>query len=348
MFKDGKPVLSAKLVVRDYLASTLPDDREASTFAIWLQNYRKELSGYAISADKSIRNHLTSIGFARLAAFETMAKKTKQTPTPITPNRQLRSVWKGAVQIGMITLPIKIYAGARPNRVGFKLLHESCGGRINRGSDHCKACEVDIDGVAEKIVKGYEYTKDSYIVLTAEEIEAQVPETSSLAEVAAFVPASEVDPIFFEGSYYLLPGEGGQKAYELVRQGMLDTKTVAVGKISMFGSEHVIVLRPFSGGIALHLLYYLDEVNAITYPEPVEITKKEAGMGKMLIENMSETFDPSQYTDDYAANIRALAMAKLGNVAAKTLVKKPVVKAPASLEMALAASIAAAKRKKAA
>lgn len=272
-----------------------------------------------------------------------------QTPVAIAPQRQMRAVWVGALQVGIITIPLKIYAGARAGRIAFKTLHERCGGAINMGGYLCKTCNVDIDGVIEKTVKGYEYSKGQFVILSAEEIEAQRPETGKLAEMSCFVRASEVDPVMFESTYYMLPGEGGQKAYELIRQSMLDTKTVAIGKITMNSSEHVVVVRPFGDGLALHLMFYLSEVNAIPYPIAEPTSKKEMDLGKMLVESMLEPFDPTQYRDEYAENIRSLVTAKLGNKEIKQVERKPVQKALPDLASALAASIAAAKsRKKAA
>jgi DNA end-binding protein Ku len=252
------------------------------------------------------------------------------------------------LQVGLITLPVKLYTGARAESVSFKKIHTTClsptKNQETPGQMFCPMCQMHVPG--EEISKGYEVEKGSYVLLTEEEIVQQKPDTDKLVAIDKFVPAADIDPIYFQSSYYLSPGDiaAGGRAFVLIREMLQRADKVALGKATLYGNEHTVILRPFGKGLALHQLYHLTELNTIGFGvDTVEVSAQELALAGSLVEQMSGDFEPEQYHDRYLKNIQELVAAKQAGTAPK-LPEKITRTGPVDLMAALTQSLKVVKK----
>jgi DNA end-binding protein Ku len=193
-----------------------------------------------------------------------------------------------------------------------------------------------------EIVKGYEFRKDEYIVIEPEEIKKIEPATAKTMEILEFVKSSDVDPVYFESSYYMLPEEAGRRPYALLTRALDESDFVAIAKVTMHNREYTVFLRPHEGGLMLHTMYYADEVRKVEgFGAPdVELKEAELKVAHQLIEALADEWNPEKYTDSFQENLKKLIQAKLegGEVAAVEKPKKlaPVVDLMAALKQSLA------------
>lgn len=216
------------------------------------------------------------------------------------------TVWKGYLSFGLVSFPIRLFSAARPETVHFHLLHNKDLSRVKEVM-YCAAEDKPLD--RSEIVKGYEYEKDRYVVIEPEDLEKIAPATASTMEILQFVRLEEVDPIFFETSYYVSPEEAVSKPYSLLFEAMKQTKYDALAKVAMHGREHIVILRPAEHGIVLHTMYFVDELhkaNDVAAPKAAKFDKKEIDLAKRLIETLAGPFKPEQYHDEYKKNVEQL------------------------------------------
>jgi len=248
------------------------------------------------------------------------------------------------LQIGLLTFPIKLHTGARADRIRFRQLHAKCLGTLKQQSMTCPQCNEDV--ASDEIVKGYEYRKGQFVVISAEELEAQKPESSTIIEIDRFVDASDVDPIYFETSHYVAPGDGGSKPYMLIRDILRKTGKVGIGRAAFGSSEQIILIRPFEQGIALHSLFYQSELKSAPFPiDQLTLSTAEVKLGTQLVQGMAGTFNPEDFSDGYVVNVKALVAAKIDGKAPVIPIRRA---APEKQDMlaALTASVEAVSRKK--
>ena len=167
------------------------------------------------------------------------------------------SVWSGYLTFGLISMPVRLFSGARGNHISFHMLHRDDNTRIKQQL-WCPHDERVVE--RSEIVKGYEYRKGEYVIIEPEEIKKIEPKTAKAMEILEFVKASEVDPIYFESSYFLTPEEAGRRPYALLAKALEETEYVAIAKLTMHNREYTVFLRPYKGGMMLHTMYYKDEV----------------------------------------------------------------------------------------
>src|SRR5579884_4062524 len=167
------------------------------------------------------------------------------------------TVWKGHLTFGLVSFPIKLYSAARSESISFHQLHKADHSRIKQVI-YCQAEDKPIP--RSEIVKGYEYEKDRYVVIEDEEVKKVAPATAKVMEILEFVKAAEVDPIFFETSYYMAPDEAGERPYALLFEALRQSGRVGVAKIAMHNREHIVILRPGQNGALLHTMYYSHEI----------------------------------------------------------------------------------------
>jgi DNA end-binding protein Ku len=246
------------------------------------------------------------------------------------------------LSVGLITLPVKLSTGARAETVSFKKLHTSCLSPTKtsetKGSMFCPMCNEYVP--EDEIAKGYEVSKGNFVILTAEEIEAAKPDTEKLVEIDRFVDASTIDPIWYQSSYYLSPAEGGERAFVLIREMLSRSGKVAVGKATLHGNEHTIILRPFGKGLMVHQMFHETELNVIPFGvDGVVVTDGELELAGKLVEQMSAPFEPKRYHDRYLANIRGVVASKQAGTA-PVLPERKQRKAPVDLMAALSMSLA--------
>src|SRR6266536_4784294 len=210
-----------------------------------------------------------------------------------------RAMWKGAISFGHVTIPVAVYPATEEKSLKFNQLHDEDMGRIR----YKRVCSVDGEEVEfDHIVKGYEVEKDKYVVMTDEDFDAVPVESSRAIDILQFVELEEIDPTYFQKSYYLVPDETGLKAYTLLRRAMEEDGRVAIAKVAFREKEHLAALR-FKGDIfVLETMFWPDEIRAADFEvldKKVQIRDQEAQMAKSLIDNLTEAFKPDAFRDEY-------------------------------------------------
>jgi DNA end-binding protein Ku len=223
----------------------------------------------------------------------------------------VKTIWKGAISFGLVTIPVRVYGATEEKSLRFHQLHAPDGGRIR----YKRVCSVDGDEVDyADIVKGYEYEKDRYVILTDEEL-ASLPVSSTKAiEIERFVEADEIDPIYFQKSYYLVPEGTGAKAYHLLREAMADDGKVALAKVAFRDKEHLATLRLRDNVFVLETMYWPDEIRTPNFEvldESVELRPQEIRMARSLIDSLTDAFKPDEFHDEYRAALEELVAKKV-------------------------------------
>ncbi|HWP24664.1 MAG TPA: Ku protein [Candidatus Binatia bacterium] len=215
-----------------------------------------------------------------------------------------RSIGSGAISFGLVSIPVKLYVATSSETPSFHLLHAACGNRI-RQQRFCPVCEKVVE--REELIRGYEFAKDQYVTITDEELEALEGEASQAIEISEFVPLAQVDPIYFEKSYYLGPDKGGEKAYRLLADTMAQVGKVALAKFVLRGKENLVIIRPMGGGLMMHTMYFANEVRSfdeIPKAESAKITPAETQLAVRLIDELSnDRFEPEKYEDEYSKRV---------------------------------------------
>jgi DNA end-binding protein Ku len=219
-----------------------------------------------------------------------------------------RSIWTGAISFGLVNVPVKLYSAVSKKTVRFHQLHEKDGVRIQQK----RVCPADGDEVSfDQIVKGYEITPDQYVVVTPEELEAIEPRKTKTIDIEDFVDLEDIDPIFYDHPYYLLPGTGAAKPYKLLVTAMEDAGKVAIARVVIRQKEQLVAIRPTGDILTMETMNFADEV--IPHDKfdeapgtEVDTNKREVDMARQLIESLSADFDPSKYHDTYRERVLEL------------------------------------------
>ncbi|XRQ12070.1 Ku protein [Actinomadura welshii] len=256
----------------------------------------------------------------------------------------MRSIWKGAISFGLVTIPVKLYSATEQRDVRFHQVHREDGGRIK----YKRVCSVDGEEIPySDIAKGYELPSGDMVVLTDEDF-ADLPLTSSRRiDVLQFVESEEVDPIYFAKSYFLEPDAQGAKPYVLLRDALENSGQVAIVKIAIRQRESLATLRVREGVFVLETMLWPDEVRTPDFPfldEDIEVRKQELSMATSLIESMEGEFDPSEYKDAYREALQAVIDAKVEGREVTRPAEEADEEPAADLLSALRASVEAAKK----
>ena len=223
----------------------------------------------------------------------------------------MRSIWKGALSFGLVSIPVKMYSATQSNDVAFHQVHAEDGGRIR----YKRVCEVDGEEVRyEDIAKGYELPSGETVILTDDDFDALPLPTVRAVDVVQFVPAEQVDPIYFNKSYYLEPDAHGLKPYVLLREALEESDRVAVVKVALRQRESLATLRVRDGVIVLETMLWPDEIRPAEFSfldEDIDVRPQELQMAQSLIETMSDDFDPMQFTDQYREALEDVITAKI-------------------------------------
>ena len=249
------------------------------------------------------------------------------------------SVWSGYLTFGLISIPVRLFSGASSSGISFNQLHRDDLTRVKQQL----ICPAD-NKVLERsdIVKGYEYRKNEYVVIEPEEIKQIEPKTAKNMEILEFVKASEVDPVYFDSSYYMMPEEAGRRPYALLTNALAESEYVGIAKLTMHNREYTVFLRPHEGGMMLHTMYYEEEVRKVEgFGAPdVELKDAEVKVAHQLIEALAAEWEPEKFKDDFQENLKNLIQTKLegGKIAEVEKPKKiaPVVDLMAALKQSLA------------
>jgi DNA end-binding protein Ku len=255
------------------------------------------------------------------------------------------SVWTGYLTFGLISMPVRLFSGARGERVSFHMLHRTDNVRVKQQLI-CPEEEVVVD--RSEIVKGYEYRKGEYVIIEPEEIKKIEPKTAKAMEILEFVKAEEVDPIYFETSYYLMPEEAGQRPYALLARALEETDHLGIAKLTMHNREYTVILRPHEGGIMLHTMYYQNEVRQIENfgKTNVDVKEAEVKVAHQLIDALEAKFEPEKYHDTFEDNLKALIKAHLEGKEVTPVAKQTKVAPVTDLMAALKQSLASMEGKK--
>lgn len=224
----------------------------------------------------------------------------------------IRPIASGTVSFGLVAIPVKLYSTAESSQaIRFNMIHEACGTRVQ----YRYYCPTDDEFVErDDLVKGYEFRKGQYVLFTPEELKALSPEPTNSVEILEFVPLAEVDPIYFDKSYYLGPDKGGARPYRLLVEAMRQTGRAALGRYAARGKDYLVLVRPFDEGLVMQQLYYGDEVRDFgeVPVDEAEVKEGELELAVQLVEQIaSESFDPSGYEDEVKKQVRELIERKI-------------------------------------
>src|SRR5919204_2744703 len=256
-----------------------------------------------------------------------------------------RTMWRGAISFGLVSIPIRVFPATEEKTLRFNQLHDKDGGRIK----YQRVCSVCGEEVAfEHIVKGYEYEKDRYVMLDDEDFDKVPVESSRAIDIQQFVDLTEIDPILFKKSYYLIPEETGVKAYALLREAMAGDGKVGIAKVSFRDKEHLAALRFKDDVFVLETMYWPDEIRAAEFEElskDVGVRPQEVQMAQTLIENLTDEWDPEQFRDEYREALLGIVEKK---VAGEEITVQPEAEPTKVVDLmeALKASVEAAKKER--
>ena len=223
----------------------------------------------------------------------------------------MASIWKGSLTFGLVHGPVEMKTAVRSDHISFRMLHAEDMSPIK----YERVCQADGEPVPwSEIVKGYEYEKGKFVVLTDDDFKKAALDSSRTIDIIDFVREDEIDPRYFETPYYLLPTKGGDKPYALLREAMRQTGVVGVGKVIIRRTQHLAGVRVIGEALVIELMRFANELVDIgdySFPGTAMVREQELTMAKQLVENLAEPFDPSRYTDDYRANLMKLIRAKM-------------------------------------
>ncbi|PUB09562.1 Ku protein [Paenisporosarcina sp. OV554] len=263
----------------------------------------------------------------------------------------MHTVWKGSISFGLVNIPVKLHTATENKDIKLRQLHKECNTPINY-QKVCSGCKKEVQ--SEDIVKAYEYSKNKFVVLDDEELEKLKKENEDKAvEIIDFVKLEEIDPIYFERSYFMAPDSGGGKAYSLLRKALMESGKIGVAKIMIRSKEQLAVVRVFEELLVMETIHFPDEVRSAkdvpNIPSEPAVVQKELETALMLVDQLTTTFEPEKYTDDYRTALMELIEEKKTGKQTVTATEKQST-APSNvtdLMSALQASLDKTKKKKA-
>lgn len=221
-----------------------------------------------------------------------------------------RALWKGAISFGLVNIPIELHTAVRDTRPHFRMLHAKDRSPVRFE----RVCIRDGHPVAwEDLVKGFEYAKGRFVVLTKEDFTAAAVEKTRTIDIVDFVEAAEIDDRFFETPYYVTPAKGGERAYALLREAIRESGRVGIAKFILRDSQHLAAVEVIGDALVLSVMRFADElvdVSQFAFPAATGIRKPELDMAKALVNSLAAEWDPSKYTDEYRANLMRIIQAK--------------------------------------
>jgi len=230
-----------------------------------------------------------------------------------------RPIAAGSISFGLVSIPVKLYTATRPKSVSFNLLHAKDKSRIQQ-KIYCPADDAIID--RSELVRGYQIEKGVYVTFTDEELEKLEAHEDHAVAISEFVPLEQVDPVYFENSYHLGCSPESARAYKLLATAMTESKRVALAHFTMRNKEHLVIIRPYEGGLMLHTMYYADEVVAeadVDRGQNAKTSDKELELAQRLIDDLTEKkFDPSKYHDEFRERVQEAAQRKAAGEEAVT------------------------------
>lgn len=223
----------------------------------------------------------------------------------------MASIWKGSITFGLVNIPVDLRTAVREDHISFRMLHETDMSPIK----YERLCAAEGQPVPwNEIVKGYEFEKGKFVIMTDEDFKAAALESSRTIDILDFVRQEEIDPRYFETPYYLLPTKGGEKGYALLREAIRSTGAIGIGKIIIRQKQHLAAIKVIGDALVLEIMRFANELvdpGEYNFPAADNLRPQEVKMAEQLIENLAERFDASKYTDDYRANLMKVIKAKM-------------------------------------
>jgi DNA end-binding protein Ku len=250
------------------------------------------------------------------------------------------SVWKGSISFGLVSVPIKLFAAARYSHISFHEVHRECGHRVHQQL-YCPYDEKVVP--RDEIVMGYEVAEDKMVIVDRQELKKLQPASSSSMEILQFVKLSDVDPIYFETSYFSVPEEEGRRGYTLLMETMEELKVAAIAQVTMHQRERTVMVRPYQQGLTLHTLYYPNEIHDVAgygKNNATNLKKPEISLAEQFAKGLVAPFRPKKYHDEYQERIKQLIESKNKGTAAPKPEKTPRLAPVVDLMTALRKSIA--------
>ena len=222
----------------------------------------------------------------------------------------MAAIWKGSVSFGLVNIPVELRTAVRADHISFRLLHKDTLAPVKYERVSSKSGKTI---PWSEIVKGYEYEKGKYVVMTDDDFKSAAIEGSKTIDILDFVKEEEIDPRYFETPYYLVPSKGADKSYALLREAIRSTGTVGIGKIIMRQHQHLAGIKVIGDSLVLEIMRFSNELvksDEYSFPSRAGVRPQELKMAEQLVESLAEKFDPTRYTDDYRANLMKLIKAK--------------------------------------
>ncbi|MCA1031242.1 Ku protein [Bacillus timonensis] len=227
----------------------------------------------------------------------------------------MHTMWKGSISFGLVNIPIKLFSATEDRDIKLRTLHKECHTPIQY-EKKCPNCEKEVG--QDDLVKGYEYVKGKFVILNEEELkELKDDHEDKSVEIIDFVKLEDIDPVYFNRSYFMGPGENGSKAYALLREALVKSGKIGIAEITIRSKQHMAIIRVYENSLVMETIHYPDEVRSVKdvpgVPENVEINDKELNTAIMLIDQLTTTFEPEKYTDEYRTALMELIQAKINN-----------------------------------
>jgi DNA end-binding protein Ku len=221
------------------------------------------------------------------------------------------SIWNGTLSFGLLAIPVKLYTAARSQRMNLHQLHKVCRTRLKQPL-YCPQCNRQVG--RSEVVRGYEYEKGQYVIVNEEDIKRITPRSSTVMEIVAFVKQEQIDPIYFDASYFMLPDKDSEKPYALLLKTLEDSDRVGIATVTMHQREHTVFIRTRKNGLTIHTMYYANEIREVAgygqAQKDVKLKPAEVKLAEQLVESLSQDFKPEQFHDKFQENLKALIEAK--------------------------------------
>jgi len=258
-----------------------------------------------------------------------------------------KSIWNGSISFGLVNIPVKVYTATVSKEISFKSLDKE--GHPIHYKRWCPICNREVEW--NEIKKGYKISKDKYVIIEKSDLEKIRLKTTKAIEIIEFVDASQIDPLFYEKAYYVVPEETGKKAYVLFVEALRLTNKVAIGKVVMKNKEYLVALRAYKKGLVMHVLHYIGEVKNIEELEEIKhlvpVREEELKLAQALIQKLTEKeFDISKFKDSYTEALKKLIKAKVEGKEIVEVEEEKKEEKEKSLVEALKASVEIASKKK--
>ena len=224
----------------------------------------------------------------------------------------MHTIWKGSISFGLVNIPINLFAATESKDISFRSIHKECNSPI-KYEKVCPVCDREVNN--DEVIKGYEYEPGKFVVISNEELKEIAPESNRTIEIIDFVSLEQIDPIYFEKSYFLGPQDNGLKSYHLLKQAMEKTGKIGLAKITIRSKESLAVVRVYQTGLILETIFYPDEVRSVGQVPGVDteikVDQKEIDMATQLIEQLTTEFEPEKYTNEYRSALMELIQSKV-------------------------------------